>query len=345
MLSGFSLWANIAVFVIAAAVITWAGVRLAALADELADRTGLGEAITGTIFLGLTTALPGLAASIFAAIEGRPALAISNAVGGIAMQTTFLAFADIVYRKANLEHAAASAANMIQTAILVILLTLALLGLNSPDITIGHVHPATPLLFMAAGAGFWMAYKSKAAPMWEPKHTSETVEDVPEETQGTESMKALLGKFLVAALAVTIAGILVAHTTGNIADQTGMSETLAGALLSGVATSLPELVTTIAAVRRGALTLAVGDIVGGNFFDVLFIAAADLAYLQGSLYHADGVGESEEFLVGLGILLNLVLLLGLLYRQRSGPGAIGFESVLILLLYISGFVIVWTAIQ
>lgn len=66
------------------------------------------------------------------------------------------------------------------------------------------------------------------------------------------------------------AGAAVAHTSGNIADDTGINETLAGALLSGVVTSLPELVTTVAAVRQGALTLAVGDIVGGNFFDVLF---------------------------------------------------------------------------
>lgn len=72
---------------------------LAGDADKIADKTGLGEAVTGTIFLGLTTALPGVAASIFAAMDGRPALAISNAIGGIAIQTTFLALADIAHCK------------------------------------------------------------------------------------------------------------------------------------------------------------------------------------------------------------------------------------------------------
>jgi cation:H+ antiporter len=85
------------------------------------------------------------------------------------------------------------------------------------------------------------------------------------------------------------------------------------------------------------LTLAVSDIVGGNFFDILFVFAADLVYLNGSIYHAEGVGEPEEFLTALAILLNTTLLLGLLYRQRRGPANIGFESFLILLLYLGGF--------
>jgi cation:H+ antiporter len=331
------LWVQFAVFFAAAGTIGWSGTQLAGLGDRLADRTGLGEAVTGSLFLGLTTALPGLTASITAALDGRPALAISNAIGGIAIQTTFLAVGDIVFPKANLEHAAASVTNMIQTAILVILLTLVLLGLTGPEVTAGHVHPMTILLFLVVGASFWMVYQSSKEPMWHPKETPRTILDVPEAEHRRESLPKLLLGFLGNAIIVTCAGFLVARTTGSLADATGINETVAGGLFSGVATSLPELVTTVAAVRRGALTLAVSDIVGGNFFDVLFVFAADLAYLGGSLYHRGGVGGREAFLTALAILLNLVLLLGLLFRQREGPANIGFESVLILLLYLCGF--------
>lgn len=330
---------NAAVLIIAAGVIVWAGTKLASFGDRLADRTGLGEAITGMIFLGLITALPGLAASVTAALDGHPALAVSNAIGGIAIQTTFLAIADIVYTKANLEHAAASVANMIQTAILIALLAVVLLGLTGPEITVAHIHPITVVLLLAAGAGFWLFYRSSTEPMWQPKMTGATVKDVPDEQNRRENLGKLLAGFIANAVIVIVAGAVVALTSGNIAEQTGLSETVAGALLSGVATSLPELVTTVAAVRRGALTLAVSDIVGGNFFDVLFVFAADLVYLQGSLYHAGGVGEREGFLTGLAISLNIVLLLGLLYRQRAGPANIGFESVIMLLLYVGGFLI------
>jgi cation:H+ antiporter len=331
---------NASVLMAAAGVILWTGVRLAALGDRLADRLGIGEAMTGMILIGLVTALPGLAASITAALEGRPALAISNAIGGIAIQTTFLAAADIAYRKANLEHAAASVANMIQTIMLIILLTLVLLALSGPDVTVVHVHPMTIALFIAAGAGFVLVYRSGETPMWRPKETSTTVKDVPDEAHLRLKLGTMVLAFVVNAVLVTAAGALVAHSAGNIADETGLNETIAGGLLSGVVTSLPELVTTVAAVRRGALTLAISDIIGGNFFDVLFVFAADLVFFQGSIYHAAGVGHRETFLIGLAIVLNAIFLLGLLYRQPSGPANIGFESVLILVVYLAGFVVV-----
>jgi cation:H+ antiporter len=80
--------------------------------------------------------------------------------------------------------------------------------------------------------------------------------------------------------------------------------------------------------------MAVSDIVGGNAFDVLFVAVADLAFLDGSIYAA--VGPQAAFLAALAVLLNVVVLLGLLQRQPQGPGGIGFESVLVLVLYAGG---------
>jgi len=222
---------------------------------------------------------------------------------------------------------------------LIALLVLMLLGLAGPDVTVAHVHPITPVLFVAAGAGFWLVHRSSQEPMWKPRVTAATVEDIPEVSHLREHLGKLLTGFAVNAVIATAAGAVVAHTSGRIAEQTGMNETVAGALLAAVAASLPELATTVAAVRRGALTLAVSDIVGGNFFDVLFVFAADLVYLRGSLYHAAGVGKREMFLTGLAISLNTILLLGLLYRQRAGPANIGFESVLMLLLYVGGFVV------
>lgn len=333
------LWGDVAVLVGAALTIGAAGVKSAGYADRVADRTGLGEAVTGTVFLGLLTALPGLAASVTAAMKGDAALAIANAMGGIAVQTVALAIADVTYRRANLEHAAASAANMMQCVILVMLLTLPLFGLAGPEVTIGHVHPVSILLFVAAGFGFWLVLRTRAEPMWRPRETDETVIDEPAEGSGQESMVKLVLALLASAGLTALAGAAVAEATENVVEATGMGVAVAGGLLMAGATSLPELVTSIAAVRRGALTLAVSDIVGGNFFDVLFVAAADLVYLQGSIYHGDDVGRREIFLVALTVLLNVVLLMGLIHRQKRGPGNIGFESVLMLVLYVVGFLV------
>lgn len=330
------MWLNIAVFSVAGGIIAWVGTQLAGLADRFADRTGLGEALAGTVFLGLVTSLPGLATSVTAALDGRAALAISNALGGIAVQTAFLGLADLSYRKANLEHAVASIQNMIQIVLLVLLLSLVLMALSGPRIDLGPVHPITPLILVSSFLGLFIVYRSGELPMWRPRHTLETVPDVADESAKHENLPVLCAKLGAAALVVLIAGIAVARSTAVIADRTGLSESVAGALLSGVVTSLPELVTTLAAVRRGALTLAVGDIVGGNFFDVLFLVAVDIAYFSGSVYHVQGVGGREVFFTALIILLNMILLLGMFYRQKGGPGNVGWESILMLLAYVGG---------
>lgn len=337
------LWANVIVFLGATLAIGAGGTVLAGVADRLADRTGLGEATTGIVFLGVVTSLPGVAASVTAALAGNAALAISNAMGGIAVQTAALAVADLAYPKANLEHAAASIGNMLQSAVLIFLLTVVLVTLSGPEMSVAHVHPMTGLLFLAAGFGFVLVYRGQEEPMWRPRQTAETVEDVPEPEAERESLGRLLVAFLVTAVVVLMGGVAVAHSGGRIAEETGISQSLMGGLFMAISTSLPELVTTVAAVRRGAVTLAVSDIVGGNLFDVLFVCFADLAYFAGPIYHAEGVTTREVFLTALCVLLNAMLLLGLLYRQRRGPANIGFESVLMLLFYIAGFVAMWVS--
>ncbi|GGD03728.1 hypothetical protein [Halopseudomonas salina] len=120
-LGTLSLWQNIGLFALAGVVILFTGTWLAGLADRFADRTGIGEAMAGSVFLGMVTSLPGLTTSITAALDGRPSLAISNALGGIAVQTAFLGLADISYPRINLEHAVASVQNIMQIVLLAIL--------------------------------------------------------------------------------------------------------------------------------------------------------------------------------------------------------------------------------
>jgi cation:H+ antiporter len=278
-----------------------------------------------------------MTASVLAAVQGHPVLALSNAVGGIAFQTTVLAVADIAHRQANLEHAAASAENMMQTIMLVLLITIVLAGLSSPNVSVGHVHPMSIVLVLAAALAFWLVYRVREQPMWKPHRTAETVEDVPEPESHRESLLRLTIGLVITGTITLVSGGLVASTAGAIVEETRIPEPIMGGLFMAVATSLPELVTCVAAVRRGALTLAVSDIVGGNFFDVLFVAAADIAFLKGSLYHGHGVGMREVFVTCVTILLNVVLLAGLIYRQKHGPGNIGFESALMLAIYIAGF--------
>lgn len=123
----------IVLFLGAAVTISVAGWRLARLADQIADRTGVGEALAGALLLGATTSLPGVISTVVTASKGHPDFAFSHAMGGVAVQMTFLSIADLSYHRANLEHAAASVENVLQGAMLALLLSIVVLTVATPE--------------------------------------------------------------------------------------------------------------------------------------------------------------------------------------------------------------------
>ena len=333
-----NLATTLALFIGGTLVIALVGARLTRLADQLADISGLGEAVFGAVLLGAMTSLPGSIASITAAAAGLAELAVGNAVGGIAAQTAFLVVADLAYRHANLEHAAASVTNMINGALLVALLSLPLLAATGPAMDVWGVHPASLLILALYGYGLRLAAQTRDAPGWLPVRTRETREDRPDgaAARGAPPWRVWTA-FFMSALVIGFAGWLVGVLGIALVRHTGLSETLVGSLFTAVATSLPELVTALAAVRQGALTLAVGGIIGGNTFDVLFLVFADVAYRDGSIYHA--VGDQPLFVIALTMLLTAFLLMGLIRRERFGVANIGFESAAVLVFYLAGMAV------
>ncbi len=305
----------------------------------MADRTGLGEAIAGAVFLGASTSLPGIVTSVTTAWGGHAEFAVSHALGGIAIQTAFLAVADITYRKANLEHAAASSANLMNGVLLMTMLSLILLASVGPEVSLWNVHPVTPFMAALYLFGLRLVHSIQVDPLWSPKLTAQTKPDKPEEASQKENLLKLGISFAVTALTVGAAGWVLARSAISLVKHTGLSETIVGGLFTTISTSLPELVTSLAAVRSGALTLAVGGIIGGNTFDTLRVAISDLAYQQGSIYQA--ITNKQVYLISLTMLMNGVLLLGLLRREEHGIANIGFESVFILVSYIGGITILF----
>lgn len=323
-----------AVFLLAAAIVLFTGLRITRLVYKLADRTGIGEALAGAVLLGAATSVSGTIVSITAALDGQASLAYSNGIGGIAAQTAFLAIADLVYRKANLEHAAADLGNIFQSVTLIVLLTLPLLASNWAETTFLAIHPVSLIIPIVYVSGLFATRALREKPMWQPVSTAETREDRPEPETETDRQKSTGRLFLELALLMLImgsAGWVIAKTAGTLTGRLELSESLVGALATAVVTSFPELVTTVAAVRRGALQLAVGGIIGGNSFDTLFLSAADISFRDGSLYHAAGAGD--QFWNLTAILMTAVLLGGLVLRQRVGPARIGAESMALLGIY------------
>lgn len=334
----WSLAVATGLFTLASMTIVVFGVRLTRVAAQIAVLSRLGQTVIGALLLGSITSLPEVMTSLTAALDNHADLAMGNAIGSVAGQTAFLALVDLAYRKANLEHAAASVENLMLTVFLILMLAIVMLALALPGPAVLGVHPFSLLLFVAYLHGMRMLSRAHAWPMWEPRQTRETETSTRSGAHQGEhpsgSRPWLWLDFLVAGGLTAVSGWLLATTAVPIAHHTGLSQTVVGSLLTGLAGSLPELVTALAAVRMGALSLAVGDILGGNGFDVLIVAMSDFAYPSGSLYAA--AAPEQMFLLGLTILLNAILLLGMLFREKHGIANIGQESLLLLICYLGG---------
>ncbi|WP_222843952.1 hypothetical protein [Cellulosimicrobium sp. CUA-896] len=130
------------------------------------------------------------------------------------------------------------------------------------------------------------------------------------------------------AAVVGVVGWVVGRSGVSLVRATGLPSEVVGFTLTTAISSLPELIVLIAAVRMGALTLGVGNIIGGNVFDTLMIAVADVAYPAGSIYAA--AGPSSLVLLGGTVLMTTLLAGGLVMRDRRG---IGFEGLSMLPVY------------
>ena len=314
-----------AVVLLSAVVIGVAGTRIVFVVESISQKSGLGDAISGALFIGIATSLSGSVLSISAASEGHTGLAISNATGGIVVQTFFLVIGDLLYRRANIEHAAASLENTMQATLSILLMAAVLFFFFAPELAFFGIHPGSFLLVAIYITGLVVIRQSHDYPQWIARRSPETRDDESRESMPNETFGKLLIRFSLLALLLVATGLVLARATVALSSQTGISENVLGALLTSTLTSLPELVTMITAIRRGALTLAVGNIIGGNTFDVLFLSAADVAYRDGSLFHTM-TGEHLLILVT-AICMTAILTLGLLRREKTGPAAIGLESV------------------
>ncbi len=124
------------------------------------------------------------------------------------------------------------------------------------------------------------------------------------------------------------------HSSAAIADATGLSAGFIGTLALATITSLPELVTIIAAVRSGAHDLAVGNLFGSNIFNMFALGLTDLFYTQGNLLSAI---SPDLALVGLlGLLLTGIGLIGNQARLDRLVWVVELDGILLVVGYLVG---------
>lgn len=335
------------VFVLASAAILIVGPRMARVADRLAELTGFGGALFGLVFLALATDLPELALTPTAVLGGTPKIAVGSLLGSAAAQLVLLAVVDMVFRRGKLYGRVPLQSTLGQCALMLAVLAVPLVVATGTP-AVGGVSLSTFLL-PAAYLGVLAAIRGVDGDeaSADSDHGPPPVDDASEADRSVDSghgkgeARSLWLRFAMFAVVLAGAGVVLESATETIGSTVGLGETAAGALLAGVATSLPELVTAVAAARSGALDLAVGDVVGSSAFDVALLSWADVFHTEGSVF--DLLGRGEFTLIGVALALTSLLVAGLARRKPVGASGVGVESYLMLAVYAGGALVLISA--
>lgn len=324
-------------FSISVAVIVAAGVTLTSCADAIAKRTGLSRLLVGSVFLAAATSLPELTIDLNAIWLGLPDIACGDLIGSSLFNLLILAVVDLVHRSRGGFLSPVAAAHSLSGTVTIALTSLAGIGIlfepRLGGMTILGIGPSVICVFFGYTLGIRLIFFDQRA-----SAETETL-DVDATKSGLTLRTAILG-YALAAASIFLAAPFLAGAAGSLADLTGLGGTFIGTTLVALATSLPEFVATLAAVRIGAFDLAVGNIFGSNAFNMLLLLPLDLAFPGALLASVSTTHVLTCFAV---ILITAVVILGQLYRVEQKTLFIEPDAALVITLVFGALWIVYLA--
>ncbi len=326
----------------AAAVATWAaGVTLSKSTDALDVRLGLGEELGGILLLAIAGSLPELAITVSAAARGNLGLAAGNLIGGIAVQTMVLVLCDAVAdRRRPLTFLVGALTPVLEGLLVALVVSGVLMGsLLEPSTAIGGVvSPASLAILVIWALGIWVINHVRKDPRWKVempgsspgrRHRRQRHPSAPHPFSGAST--ARVAWIFAGACAVTlVSGVLLEIAGNTLASRAGINGVIFGATVLATATALPETSSGIAAVRLGDNALAVGDIFGGNAFQVCLFLLADLVAGSPVLPTA---GRLNSWLASLGVALTAVYAIGVVARPDRCRFRLGPDSLAALVIF------------
>lgn len=347
---GFSqlgLGGNLAAFAVAAAIVWWAGARLARYGDLIAERSKVGQAFVGTALLGVLASLPEATLSTVAAILGNAELAVNALVGGISMTMLILAVADLIVGREPLSRDVQHPVVLLQGALTVLMLTVAAAGIVVGDRLLpgaGLVGLWTTALLLLYVAGVALVRHVQRLHPWTPDSgppdaKAEDRSESPRERRSPRGVWSIAGRTALVAAAVFASGTVLAFSADALTEQTALGAGFIGLIFGGVSTSLPELSTTIAAARLKQFEMAFADVFGTNQCSLALLFFADLAYPGEPILNR--VGRFSSFALLLACALTAIYLAGLLARPKRAYLRMGVDSIAVPVVTAAGLLILY----
>ena len=236
-------------------LLVWGADKFVAGASALARRLGVSPLLVGLTIVAFGTSAPELAVSLTAALQGANEIAVGNVVGSNIFNMLMVAGLSAVVCPLVMDRTLLRRDWPISVGAAILLLVYIL-----PDLTISRIEGVILL------AAFAVVLGTQIRAALKNRDTLEVEEDE------VAMPPIMIGVNIVLGLAcIIIGGQLAVNGATGIARMFGLSETLIGLTIVAIGTSLPELVTSLVAARKGQNEIAMGNVIGSNIFNLLLI--------------------------------------------------------------------------
>ena len=323
------------IFIIAAIAIWISGIKLTKAIDAITTHFGLGEAFGGMVFLAIVTNLPEIAITAVAAYHRDYDIAISNILGGIALQTVVLSLIDVfgIGRSAPLTQKGHSKILILEGVALIFILSIVIIAKQFPSSLI--YYRTTPFEWLILI--IWLGTIYMISKMVDPKKNINKELSIHHLKFPKSTFKgSIKGAMIILALGAIItlfAGWALEITGETLANRWGMSGVLFGGTILALCTALPEISTGIASAKIRDYNMAVSDIFGGNaFLPVLFLMAS----MIGGDAILPNLKPSDIYLTVLGIILTGIYMAGMVIHSKKQIFRMGIDSFIVIILYLIG---------
>ncbi|ABU60325.1 sodium/calcium exchanger membrane region [Roseiflexus castenholzii DSM 13941] len=316
-------------FIACAAVILVAGTQLSRYGDVIADMTGLGRTWIGVVLLASVTSLPELITGFSSvAIYRVPDIAMGDIAGSCMFNLLIIAILDALHGPAPIS------GRVHEGQVLSASFGLILLGLVGLSIALGEMLPAIGWVSVSS-ALFLAIYLLAMRTIFtyeQRRIVAEFVAEMATETEARHPSPArVYGLFTLNAVLIVGAALYLPGLAETLAETTGLGQTFFGTIFVALSTSLPEVVVSIAALRIGAIDMAVGNIFGSNLFNIGILALDDLFYTPGPLLAA--IEPSHIIAVLAAMIMTAIAIVGLTYRSDSKRLFIAWDALGIAVVY------------
>lgn len=326
-------------FICCTSVIVYSGTRLARYGDIIAEKTGLGRAWIGLVLMASVTSLPELVTGVSSvAFAGVPDIAVGDVLGSCVFNMLILALLDTAHRPQPLS-ATAHQGHILSAGFGILLLGIVaislMLGRRIPPI--GWIGLYTPLVM----GGYFIAMR--LVYFYEKKQISAFIKEMAAELRYEKiSTKTAIAHYSIHALVVVISAIFLPKIGEAIAETTGLGQTFVANIFIAVSTSLPEVVVSIAAVKMGAVNLAVGNLFGSNIFNVFILGIDDLFFVKGPLL--SGVNQNHAISALSAMVMTAIAIIGLTYRAEKKKLFLAWDSAGMVLIFVMNLMLLYILI-